>query len=46
MWGHRASLNGLPKNVMLDAANKNEGGADTNADTRAILSGNKYKTKQ
>ncbi|MCO6173616.1 hypothetical protein NHF50_01015 [Flavobacterium sp. NRK F10] len=46
MWGHRAFLNNLPKDIMLDAANKNEGGADTNADTRAILSGYNYKTKK
>ncbi|WP_074406804.1 hypothetical protein [Aquimarina megaterium] len=43
MWGHKAYLNKLPKGVMLDAAAKNEGGADTNADTRAILSGFNYR---
>lgn len=46
MWGHKAFLNGLPKDFMLDAAGKNEGGSDTSADTRAILGGYKYKTKQ
>lgn len=43
MWGYKAFLNDLPKDVMLSAAAKNEGGADTNADTRAILNGYKYK---
>lgn len=45
MWGHRAFLNGLPRNIMLNAAAKNEGGADTNADTSAILAGYKFRTK-
>ncbi|CAL2093750.1 RHS repeat-associated core domain-containing protein [Tenacibaculum sp. 190524A02b] len=42
MWGQRAKLNKLPQKIMIDAANKNEGGKDTSADLRAIISGFNY----
>ncbi|MCL9805439.1 hypothetical protein NAT51_07895 [Flavobacterium amniphilum] len=45
MWGQRAYLNALPVNVMLNAAAKNEGGADTQADAQAMKSGHSYRTK-
>lgn len=31
--------------MTIDAANKNEGGADTEADIRAILGGHGYRNK-
>lgn len=42
MWGKKAFDNHLPKDLMLRAAGANEGGSDTPADTKAILSGYGY----
>lgn len=42
MWGQRAYLNGLPQDIMLRGAAKNEGGADTTADKEANKAGFNY----
>lgn len=42
LWGKKAADNKLTKSLMLRGAGANEGGSDTKADTRAILSGFNY----